>query len=222
MIPRGCRAAAVLLAVASWPAAGDALADEARTNAGVVEGTAEPDGAVRVFRGIPFAAPPVGDLRWREPQSVAPWPGVRKAVDFGPRCLQGRMAVGPDDGVLVELRAGGRPERGRPPGVAALRQRGRLPRHAPRRDERGSAGRPPEEVRDAGHRPGRAAAESPVTSRHGALAAQAVATAAGEAPAVSRRFSPRTSRATRIHAATTARLRRAKPVGPSASHWVPA
>jgi len=91
MIPSGCRAAAVVLAVASWPAAGDATADEVRTKAGVVEGTAEPDGAVRVFRGIPFAAPPVGDLRWREPQPVAPWPGARKAVDFGPRCRQGRI-----------------------------------------------------------------------------------------------------------------------------------
>src|SRR5512143_506929 len=91
MIPTAWGAAAVVLAAACWPAAGDATADEVRTAAGVVAGTTEPDGAVRVFRGIPYAAPPVGDLRWREPQPVAPWPGVRKAVDFGPRCLQGRI-----------------------------------------------------------------------------------------------------------------------------------
>ena len=46
---------------------------------------------VRVFEGIPFAAPPVGDLRWREPRPVAPWEGVRKAVEFGPRAMQGAI-----------------------------------------------------------------------------------------------------------------------------------
>lgn len=39
---------------------------------------------LQAFRGIPFAAPPVGDLRWRPPQDVAPWDGVRECVEFGP------------------------------------------------------------------------------------------------------------------------------------------
>jgi len=43
---------------------------------------------VFVFKGIPYAAPPVGDLRWREPQPVAPWQGVRKADTFGYSCIQ--------------------------------------------------------------------------------------------------------------------------------------
>jgi para-nitrobenzyl esterase len=43
---------------------------------------------VRVFEGIPFAAPPVGRLRWREPQPVAHWDGVRQATEFGPRPMQ--------------------------------------------------------------------------------------------------------------------------------------
>lgn len=43
---------------------------------------------VKIFRGIPFAQPPVGDLRWREPQPVKPWNGVRKADKFGPRAMQ--------------------------------------------------------------------------------------------------------------------------------------
>ena len=43
---------------------------------------------VHVFKGIPFAAPPVGDLRWKPPQPVVPWTGVRKADAFGPRCMQ--------------------------------------------------------------------------------------------------------------------------------------
>jgi para-nitrobenzyl esterase len=46
------------------------------------------DGPVAVFRGIPFAAPPVGDLRWRPPRPAAPWDGERRAHDFGPAPLQ--------------------------------------------------------------------------------------------------------------------------------------
>lgn len=45
-----------------------------------------PGGAV--FKGIPFAAPPVGDLRWREPQPVKSWTGVRQATDYGNTCMQ--------------------------------------------------------------------------------------------------------------------------------------
>jgi para-nitrobenzyl esterase len=47
------------------------------------------DDGVAVFRGVPFAAPPVGPLRWRPPQPPADWPGVRDATRFGPACLQG-------------------------------------------------------------------------------------------------------------------------------------
>jgi carboxylesterase type B len=43
---------------------------------------------IEVFKGIPFAAPPVGELRWQPPQPVARWVGVRKAEDFGPPCIQ--------------------------------------------------------------------------------------------------------------------------------------
>lgn len=43
---------------------------------------------VRLFRGIPFAAPPVGDRRWRAPQPVVPWEGVKRAEDFSPACMQ--------------------------------------------------------------------------------------------------------------------------------------
>jgi para-nitrobenzyl esterase len=45
---------------------------------------------VRVFRGIPFAAPPVADLRWRPPQQVQPWKGTREAIRFAPACMQAR------------------------------------------------------------------------------------------------------------------------------------
>ena len=43
---------------------------------------------LHVFRGVPFAEPPVGDLRWRDPQPVQPWSGVRDALAFGPISIQ--------------------------------------------------------------------------------------------------------------------------------------
>ena len=56
------------------------------TTAGLVEGVRE--GSVEVYRGLPFAAPPLGELRWRPPQPPAPWTGVRRADAFAPACLQ--------------------------------------------------------------------------------------------------------------------------------------
>jgi para-nitrobenzyl esterase len=61
------------------------------TETGVVQGIEEHGGRVRTFRGIPFAAPPVGNLRWRPPTQAAPWTGVREAASFGPRCTQARV-----------------------------------------------------------------------------------------------------------------------------------
>ena len=53
-----------------------------RTAAGQVRGRSE--GGVAVFRGIPFAQPPVGDLRFAAPRPARPWDGVREAAMFGP------------------------------------------------------------------------------------------------------------------------------------------
>lgn len=57
-----------------------------KTTAGPVEGVET--GAVAAFKGVPFAAPPVGDLRWRAPQAPKPWTAVRPAADYGPDCMQ--------------------------------------------------------------------------------------------------------------------------------------
>ena len=57
-----------------------------RVEGGLVEGTAEE--GLTIYRGIPFAAPPVGDLRWRAPQPAAKWEGVLKADQFAPMCIQ--------------------------------------------------------------------------------------------------------------------------------------
>ena len=59
---------------------------EVKTKSGKVEG--KQAGPVRVFLGIPYAAPPVGELRWKPPAPAAKWKGVRKAAEFGPRCMQ--------------------------------------------------------------------------------------------------------------------------------------
>jgi len=76
----GCIAAGVALA---------ALPETVKTDSGSVQGTSAKDPSVRVFRGIPFAAPPVGDLRWKDPQPPAKWEGVRMATEFGPVCTAG-------------------------------------------------------------------------------------------------------------------------------------
>src|ERR1700712_1492777 len=69
---------------------GVALASaQVKTESGLVEGLPADSAGVRAFKDIPFAAPPVGDLRWKAPQPVTPWAGVRKAVEFGPRAMQG-------------------------------------------------------------------------------------------------------------------------------------
>ncbi len=54
--------------------------------AGAVRGRAEGD--IRAFKGIPYAAPPVGEMRWRPPAPLAPWTGVRNAAQFGAACVQ--------------------------------------------------------------------------------------------------------------------------------------
>ena len=60
---------------------------------------------IESFRGVPFAAPPVGELRWREPQPMPPWQGARLAREFGSACIQKpglSLANGGEPGALSE------------------------------------------------------------------------------------------------------------------------
>ena len=67
------------------------VAGQVKTDAGSVEGSPSADGKVQIFKGIPYAAPPIGALRWKEPQPAASWKGVRKATEYGARCMQGNV-----------------------------------------------------------------------------------------------------------------------------------
>src|SRR5271169_2940275 len=68
-----------------------APADQVQIANGAVEGTAARTSGVRAYLGIPYAAPPVGDLRWKPPQPVANWTGARKTDQFGLHCMQANV-----------------------------------------------------------------------------------------------------------------------------------
>jgi para-nitrobenzyl esterase len=71
-----------------------AVPDPVRLDSGSVSGIPTNDSGITIFKGIPYAAPPVGDLRWRAPQPAAHWEGIRKAEQFGPNCTAGGGAGG--------------------------------------------------------------------------------------------------------------------------------
>jgi carboxylesterase type B len=108
------------LSVLLTPTAADAhgrAAPVVRTPDGVVQGART--GVVESFLGIPYAAPPVGALRWRPPQPVTPWAGVRRATGYGNRCAAAASTNGPrsesEDCLFVNVQ--------RPAGVRAGQRR---------------------------------------------------------------------------------------------------
>ena len=72
--------------IIAGPAAAATAPVQAMTDAGSVRGALEGD--VIAYRGVPFAAPPIGELRWRPPQPAARWSGVREAAQYGHDCMQ--------------------------------------------------------------------------------------------------------------------------------------
>ena len=95
----GLIAAAVATSTVATPAA---IPDPVKTDAGPVAGETLPSG-VRVFKGIPFGAPPTGNLRWREPQPVAKWTSVRDAKTWGNVCIQPNQPKRTPVNVTVDL-----------------------------------------------------------------------------------------------------------------------
>ena len=86
-----------LILLLSWPGVRPVPAIEGRTGGktevislsdGQVRGVQTADGAVEVFAGIPFAQPPVGELRWKEPRDPLPWDGILEADTFAPMSMQ--------------------------------------------------------------------------------------------------------------------------------------
>ena len=72
-----------------------AAAEPVNITGGLVEGTAIAESGIHLFRGVPFAAPPVGERRWKAPAPVEPWDGVLEADTWGTHCMQGEMFGGP-------------------------------------------------------------------------------------------------------------------------------
>jgi len=74
-----------------------AISDPVKIDTGLVSGVSGTTDDVRVYKGIPYAAPPTGDLRWHEPRPAAHWEGVHKADTFSPVCMQQQRpgATGP-------------------------------------------------------------------------------------------------------------------------------
>jgi len=65
---------------------------QVKTTAGWVEGLPASNQMFTIFRGVPFAEPPVGKLRWKDSQPVKPWTGIRPCYKFGPKAMQEDMA----------------------------------------------------------------------------------------------------------------------------------
>ena len=81
----------LMIGLAAMALSSIAAIGQVRTEAGLVEGMTSTDGKVQIFLGVPFAAPPVGGLRWKAPQPPAKWEGVKKATEFSAHCMQGRI-----------------------------------------------------------------------------------------------------------------------------------
>lgn len=70
-----------------------AIPEQVQIDTGKIAGTTGTSPEVRAFKGIPYAAPPIGEYRWRAPQPAAAWSGVRGATEFAQRCTQGGPGV---------------------------------------------------------------------------------------------------------------------------------
>lgn len=81
------------------------IATARSTTSGEVVGSVEEEGRVHAWRGLPFAVPPVGDLRWRAPRPPASWKGTREALTSGSECAQlgGNPIMGREDCLYLDV-----------------------------------------------------------------------------------------------------------------------
>ena len=98
----GLAAAGALFAAHAHAAAYLPARDTVTTAQGVVSAAAESTAGVRVFKAMPFAAPPVGDLRWKAPQPAAAWKGIRRSDNFAAACMQGNRPFGVPGSILYQ------------------------------------------------------------------------------------------------------------------------
>ena len=87
----------------AWAASALAAIDEpVKIETGLLAGTPGKDPSVTAFKGIPYAAPPIGALRWKAPQPAKPWTGVRNADTLGPMCAAPQGGGGGGDRPMSE------------------------------------------------------------------------------------------------------------------------
>jgi len=94
---------AILLGTAGRCSAADFAGHKPiQVESGLLQGVASSENDIVAFKGIPYAAPPVGDLRWREPQPALKWEGIRKADAFGASCVQPASPSGKQPAAMSE------------------------------------------------------------------------------------------------------------------------
>ncbi|MEJ2110349.1 MAG: carboxylesterase family protein [Acidobacteriota bacterium] len=87
-----CCVAFLVVVLCACAGSAPPLTTTVEVTGGTIEGVQE--NGIFSYKGIPFAQPPVGDLRWKEPQPVEPWTDVKKADAFGPACMQTANSMG--------------------------------------------------------------------------------------------------------------------------------
>ena len=87
-----CNGTLLILIIFTFACGSPLLTTTVNVTGGAVEGVKQE--GIFVYKGIPFAAPPVGDLRWKAPEPAEPWTGIRKADAFAPGCMQAANSMG--------------------------------------------------------------------------------------------------------------------------------
>src|ERR1700720_2835281 len=88
MVKLRALSAVIVLSVISALPVRAAIPEPVRVESGLVSGVPGAFPEIRIFKGLPFAEPPVGDLRWRPPQPAQKWEGVRASSAFSANCMQ--------------------------------------------------------------------------------------------------------------------------------------